>query len=55
MVDIFERLAQRQQPEKEQFDEPEIIRRGPQPIIPPAHRKSSPQRTAPQLDDQLLA
>jgi hypothetical protein len=40
VADIFERLAQ--QPETEQPAEPEIIRRGPQPIIPPAHRKASP-------------
>jgi hypothetical protein len=29
-------------PQKERHDEPEIVRRGPQPIIPPAHYKSSP-------------
>jgi hypothetical protein len=31
-----------EEPEKEQPAEPEIVRRGPQPIIPLAHRKSSP-------------
>ena len=31
-----------EEPEKEQLDEPEIVRRGPQPIIPLAHRKSAP-------------
>src|SRR5262245_25384056 len=42
MPDIFERLGQSPQPEKEQPAEPEIVRKGPQPIIPPAHSKSSP-------------
>ena len=44
MATLFERLAQQpQQLEKEQLDEPEIVRRGPQPIIPLAHRKASPK------------
>src|SRR5262245_38702175 len=42
MPDIFERLAQQQQPGKDQPAEPEIVRKGPQPIIPQAHPKSHP-------------
>ena len=44
MGSLFERLREKQplQLEKEQLDEPEIVRRGPQPIIPLAHRRSSP-------------
>jgi hypothetical protein len=37
---LFERLGQ-QSTQAEKL-EPEIVRRGPQPIIPPAHSKSSP-------------
>jgi hypothetical protein len=37
---VFSRYIE--EPEKERFEEPDIVRRGPQPIIPPAHFKSSP-------------
>jgi hypothetical protein len=37
---VFARLIE--QPEKERPVEPDIVRKGPQPIIPPTHRKSSP-------------
>jgi len=42
--DIFDRLSAPapRQLEDQQFDEPELIRRGPQPIIPPAHPRSLP-------------
>jgi hypothetical protein len=40
MTDIFERLDAKRQL-KEQPSEPDIVRRGPQPLIPLAHRKSS--------------
>jgi hypothetical protein len=44
VANLFDRLKEKQpqQLEKEQPAEPEIIRRGPQPIIPLAHRKSAP-------------
>ena len=44
MASLFERLKEKQsqQLEKEQPDEPELIRRGPQPIIPLAHSRSLP-------------
>jgi hypothetical protein len=44
MADIFERLGQRQLADSSQTEnlEPEIVRRGPQPIIPLIHLKSSP-------------
>ena len=44
MATLFDRLQEKQPQylEKEQPDEPEIVRRGPQPIIPLAHRRSSP-------------
>ena len=42
MGNIFERLGPRQPSEKDQPAEPEIVRRGPQPIIPQAHPKSHP-------------
>ena len=41
MADLFERLSTGRFEEK-QPTEPEIVRRGPQPIIPPAHPKASP-------------
>ena len=37
---VFAKLIE--EPEKERFKEPDVVRRGPQPIIPPAHFKSSP-------------
>src|SRR5262245_2942669 len=42
--DIFERLQEEQAPrlEKDQSVEPEIVRKGPQPIIPPTHPGASP-------------
>ena len=44
MATLFDRLQEKQPqyPEKDQPDEPEIVRRGPQPIIPLIHLKSSP-------------
>ena len=44
MATLFDRLQEKQPQrlEKEQPAEPEIVRRGPQPIIPLAHRKSAP-------------
>ena len=41
MADLFERLSTGRFEEKQPTD-PEIVRRGPQPIIPPAHPKASP-------------
>jgi hypothetical protein len=37
---VFARLIE--EPEKERPKEPDVVRLGPQPIIPPVHRKSSP-------------
>jgi hypothetical protein len=50
VANLFERLQEKQSqpPKQEQTDAPEIVRRGPQPIIPLAHRRSSPS-------EQLLA
>ena len=44
MATLFDRLQEKQPQylEKEQPAEPEIVRRGPQPIIPLTHLKSSP-------------
>ena len=42
MTTLFDRLKQPQYLEKEPPTEPEIVRRGPQPIIPLIHLKSSP-------------
>ena len=39
---VFTRYIEDDGPKKESPTEPEIVRRGPQPIIPPAHSKSSP-------------
>ena len=42
MATLFDRLQEKQPQHLEQPAEPEIVRRGPQPIIPLTHRKSSP-------------
>src|SRR6478672_10569634 len=39
---LFERLGRQRFADSPEQREPEIVRRGPQPIIPPAHHKSSP-------------
>ena len=39
---IFARYIEDDGPKKESPTEPEIVRRGPQPIIPPTYSKSSP-------------
>jgi hypothetical protein len=41
-ANLFERLREKQPQQLEQPAEPEIVRRGPQPIIPLIHLKSSP-------------
>jgi hypothetical protein len=38
---VFSRYIE-EKPERERFEEPDIVRKGPQPIIPLSHRKSSP-------------
>jgi hypothetical protein len=44
MANLFERLRQRQLTDNSQTEqlEPEIVRKGPQPLIPPAHSGSPP-------------
>ena len=41
MANLFNRLAKRQPPAAEPA-EPDIVRQGPRPLVPPAHAKSSP-------------
>jgi hypothetical protein len=42
VASLFDRLREKQPQQLEQPAEPEIVRRGPQPIIPPTHSKSTP-------------